>query len=47
MILFQEISVKTNCYDPEQLETGMKLYDALYSWAKFAKEEIHTWNNKA
>jgi hypothetical protein len=33
--------------DHEQLETGMKIYDALYSWAKFAKEEIHTWNNKA
>ncbi|HEY8895200.1 MAG TPA: chromate resistance protein ChrB domain-containing protein [Niastella sp.] len=33
--------------DHEQLETGMKIYDALYSWAKYAKEEIHTWNNKA
>jgi hypothetical protein len=31
--------------DHEQLEIGMKLYDALYSWAKYAKEEIHTWNN--
>lgn len=32
--------------DHEQLEIGMKLYDALYSWAKYAKEEIHTWSNK-
>lgn len=33
--------------DYEQLEIGMKLYDALYSWAKYAKAEIHTWENKA
>ena len=32
--------------DNEQLEIGMKLYDALYSWAKYAKTEIHTWNDK-
>lgn len=32
--------------DHEQLEIGVKLYDALYSWAKYAKQEIHTWNNK-
>src|SRR5687767_7646068 len=32
--------------DHEQLEIGMKLYDALYSWAKYAKTEIHTWNDK-
>jgi hypothetical protein len=31
--------------DHEQLEVGMKLYDALYSWAKYATEEVHTWNN--
>ena len=31
--------------DQEQLEIGMKIYDALYSWAKYAKEEVHTWNN--
>lgn len=30
--------------DLEQLEIGMKLYDALYSWAKYAQEERHTWN---
>jgi hypothetical protein len=31
--------------DHKQLEIGMKIYDALYSWAKFAQSEIHTWNN--
>ena len=30
--------------DHEMLETGMKLYDALYSWAKYVHEEKHTWN---
>ena len=30
--------------DHEMLETGMKIYDALYSWAKFVQEEKHTWN---
>src|SRR3954471_6174344 len=30
--------------DLEQLEVGMKLYDALYSWAKYVREEKHTWN---
>ena len=30
--------------DLEQLEIGMKLYDALYSWAKYVQEEKHTWN---
>src|SRR5258706_11450036 len=29
--------------DYEQLETGIKIYDALYSWAKFAKAEKHNW----
>jgi hypothetical protein len=32
--------------DLDQLEIGMKLYDALYSWAKYVKTEIHTWENK-
>ena len=32
--------------DYEQLELGMKLYDALYSWAKYVQEEKHVWNNK-
>lgn len=30
--------------DHEQLEIGMKVYDALYSWAKFASEEKHNWD---
>jgi hypothetical protein len=30
--------------DYEQLRIGMKLYDALYSWAKFVQTEKHTWN---
>jgi len=33
--------------DYEQLEIGMKIYDALYSWAKFARAEVHTWDNKS
>lgn len=32
--------------DHEQLEIGMKLYDALYSWAKYAQSEVHTWETK-
>lgn len=30
--------------DYEMLETGKKIYDALYSWAKYVQEEKHTWN---
>jgi len=30
--------------DFEQLEIGLKIYDALYSWAKFAFNEKHNWN---
>lgn len=30
--------------DHEQLGHGMILYDALYSWARFARDERHTWN---
>jgi hypothetical protein len=30
--------------DHEQLAQGMIVYDALYSWARFAKGERHTWN---
>ena len=33
--------------DLQQLEIGMKMYDALYSWAKHARSEVHTWNNKS
>jgi hypothetical protein len=29
--------------DSELLEIGMKIYDALYSWAKFLQAERHTW----
>lgn len=29
--------------DYEQLEIGMKIYDALYSWAKYVQDEIHNW----
>jgi len=30
--------------DHEMLEIGMKLYDALYSWAKYVQQEKHIWN---
>ena len=30
--------------DLEQLEIGMKMYDALYAWAKYVQSEKHTWN---
>ena len=30
--------------DLEMLAFGMKIYDALYSWAKYVSEERHTWN---
>jgi len=29
--------------DHEQLAIGMKVYDALYSWAKYVQDERHTW----
>jgi hypothetical protein len=29
--------------DYQQLEEGLKIYDALYSWAKYASSERHTW----
>ena len=32
--------------DQEQLAIGMKLYDALYSWAKFLQGEKHNWSHK-
>ncbi|HEU5291317.1 MAG TPA: chromate resistance protein ChrB domain-containing protein [Cyclobacteriaceae bacterium] len=32
--------------DYEQLAIGMKIYDALYSWAKYVHDEKHTWSNK-
>jgi hypothetical protein len=30
--------------DHEMLAIGMKIYDALYSWAKHVQEEKHTWS---
>ncbi len=30
--------------DHEMLAIGMKVYDALYSWAKYVQEEKHNWN---
>ena len=30
--------------DHAQLALGMKLYDALYSWAKFVSNEKHNWD---
>jgi hypothetical protein len=30
--------------DHEQLIIGMKMYDALYSWAKHVQSEKHNWN---
>ena len=32
--------------DYEQLAIGMKMYDALYSWAKYVQDERHNWVNK-
>jgi hypothetical protein len=29
----------------EMLAFGMKVYDALYNWAKYVQEEKHTWKN--
>ncbi len=29
--------------DFEMLDAGMKIYDALYSWAKYVQDEKHTW----
>ena len=33
-----------NKNDHNMLAVGMKIYDALYSWAKYVQEEHHTWN---
>lgn len=32
--------------DHEMLSVGMKIYDALYSWAKYVQHERHMWNPK-
>ena len=29
--------------DHEQLSIGIKIYDALYSWAKYVQDEKHNW----
>jgi rhodanese-related sulfurtransferase len=33
--------------DHEMLAHGMVMYDALYTWCKEGKEELHTWNPQA
>jgi rhodanese-related sulfurtransferase len=33
--------------DHEMLEHGMVMYDALYTWCRQGKEEVHTWNPQA
>ena len=33
--------------DPEMLKHGMVMYDALYTWCKEGKDEVHTWNPQA
>ncbi|UKJ07296.1 chromate resistance protein ChrB domain-containing protein [Solitalea lacus] len=30
--------------DHQMLQIGLKIYDALYAWAKFAQGEKHIWN---
>jgi hypothetical protein len=30
--------------DSEQLQIGLKIYDALYSWAKYVQDEKHKWH---
>jgi hypothetical protein len=30
--------------DHQMLAIGMKIYDALYYWAKYVQQEKHTWN---
>ena len=32
------------CKDHDQLELGLKVYDALYSWATYVRTERHTWD---
>ena len=33
--------------DHEMLKQGMVMYDALYTWCKEGKQEVHTWNPQA
>ncbi len=30
--------------DDEMLDHGFVIYDALYSWCRYARDETHTWN---
>ena len=30
--------------DYQMLESGLKIYDALYSWARYLQDEKHTWD---
>jgi len=30
--------------DHQMLSVGVKIYDAMYSWAKYVQQEKHTWN---
>jgi hypothetical protein len=32
--------------DHEMLSVGMKIYDALYSWARYVQDEKHMWSPK-
>ena len=32
--------------DHEMLSIGMKIYNALYSWATYVQDERHTWSPK-
>ncbi len=32
--------------DPQLLEHGIGVYDALYAWLRFARDETHTWSPK-
>jgi rhodanese-related sulfurtransferase len=32
--------------DREQLDSGMAIYDALYAWARHARDETHNWPSK-
>ncbi len=33
--------------DHQMLEHGMVMYDALYAWCRYGKDEVHTWNPAA
>ena len=33
--------------DHEMLEHGLVMYDALYTWCRQGKDEVHTWNPQA